>query len=150
MLIGFLDYQTGAQVSMMLLYAALILTAAWFCGKVEGTIVSVTAAACWLLANILTRSPGSSELILSWNALTRFGIFVLMAYTVSLQASLKRALEREKLRANTDGLTGLLNKAAFRKHVEEEMNRAQRHNHPLSLAFIDLDNFRHCRTYRRR
>jgi diguanylate cyclase (GGDEF)-like protein len=59
-----------------------------------------------------------------------------------LQAQLRKALERENLRANTDHLTGLLNKEAFRERVDEEMQRARRYNHPLSLAFIDLDNFK--------
>ena len=141
-LVCFVDYQSGAQISMMLLYAAPILAAAWFCGKVEGMVVAGIAAVCWSLVNFLNHSKGSSEVVLSWNALTRFGIFVLLAYTVSLQANLKKALQREKQRADTDRLTGLLNKAAFREHVEEEMIRAQRYNHPLSLAFIDLDNFK--------
>jgi len=141
-LIGVIDYQTGAQISMLLLYACPILAAAWFCGKVKGIIVALIAAVCWLIANYLNRSAAFSEGIFSWNFLTRLGIFVLVAYAVSLQASLKKALDRERLRANTDRLTGLLNKTAFREQVEEEMSRAQRYNHPLSLAFIDLDNFK--------
>ena len=141
-LVGILDYRTGAQVSMMLFYSLPILVAARYCGKAEGITVAVTAASCWLLSNLLARLSVSSELILSWNALTRLGVFILLAYAVSLQSSLKRALEREKQRASTDRLTGLLNKTAFREHVEEEMARAQRYNHPLSLAFIDLDNFK--------
>jgi len=140
--IGYLDLQTGAQISLMLLYALPILAAAWTCGKVESITVAVIAAACWLLVNLEYNLTTTSGAILSWNALTRFGIFLLIAYTASLQASLKRSFEREKLRADTDRLTGLLNKAAFRDRVEDEMIRAQRYNHPLSLAFIDLDNFK--------
>jgi len=142
LLIGFVDYQTGAQISMLLLYAAPILAAAWFCGKLEGILVAVIAAVCWLVANFMSRSDAFSGSILSWDFLTRLGIFILVAYTVSLQASLKKALERETLRASTDRLTGLLNKEAFRERVEQEMVRAQRYSHPLSLAFIDLDNFK--------
>ena len=141
-LVGILDYRTGAQVSMMLFYSLPILVAARYCGKSEGIAVAVTAASCWLLSNLLARLSVSSELILSWNAMTRLGIFMLLAYTVSLQSNLKKSLEREKQRASTDRLTGLLNKTAFREHFEEEMAKAQRYNHPLSLAFIDLDNFK--------
>ena len=142
-LIGVVDQQTGAQISMMLLYALPILLSAWYCGKTEGIFVAVSAAASWLIVNLIHQPPGENIAVLSWNALTRFGIFVLIAYTISLQAALKQALERERLRANTDRLTGLLNAGAFRERVEEEMNRASRYMHPFSLAFIDLDNFKH-------
>jgi diguanylate cyclase (GGDEF)-like protein len=66
----------------------------------------------------------------------------LIAYTVSLQAQLRRALERAELSANIDSLTGLLNEGAFRERVDEEMKRSQRYNHPLSMAYIDLDDFK--------
>lgn len=39
-LIGYYDNQTGAHVSMMLLYAVPILFTAWFCGKFEGILVA--------------------------------------------------------------------------------------------------------------
>lgn len=142
LLVGYYDLQTGVHISMMLLYAVPILISAWFCGKTEGIIVAVLAASCWLIANSIHKMPDESETILSWNAFTRLGIFALLAYTVSLQAQLRNALERERLRADTDRLTGLLNKGAFRDRVEEELHRARRYNHPLSLAFLDLDNFK--------
>lgn len=141
-LIGYCDHLTGAHVSMMLLFALPILVSAWYCGKSEGVIVAFVATISWFVANVLNKPSGESDAILSWNALTRLGIFVLIAYSVSLQSKLRLALEREKMRANTDRLTGLYNKDAFRERVEEEINRARRYNHPLSLAFIDLDNFK--------
>ena len=142
LVVGFVDYRTGAQISMLLLYAVPILAAAWFCGRIEGVIVAFIAAVCWLIANFMNRSDVFSGTIFSWEFLTRLGIFILIAYTVSLQASLKQALARERQLANTDRLTGLLNKEALRERVEQEMVRSQRYNHPLSLAFIDLDNFK--------
>lgn len=141
-LIGYCDHEAGANISMMLLYALPILSAAWFCGKVGGIIIAVTATVSWLVVNVLHQPAGQSEAILSWNAFTRLGIFALIAYAASLQAQLLKSLEKEKLRASTDRLTGLLNNWAFRERVEEELNRARRYGHPLSLAFIDLDDFK--------
>ncbi|MBT1070354.1 diguanylate cyclase [Pelotalea chapellei] len=141
-IIGYSDYLSGVHVSMMLLYAVPVLLSAWYCGKVEGIFVAVGATVSWFLVNANNNPSGESEAVMSWNAFTRFGIFVLIAYTVSLQAQLRRALERERLRSETDRLTGLLNKGAFRDRVEEEMDRARRYKHSLSLAFIDLDNFK--------
>ncbi len=141
-LVGYIDHMTGAHISMMIFYSVPVLFSARYCGKIEGLIVATLAAVCWFIVNLFYRHPEGSNAILTWNALTRLGIFALIAYTVSLQVKLRIALKMETLRADTDRLTGLLNKGAFRERVEEEMNRARRYKHPLSLAFIDLDNFK--------
>ncbi|MDD2898352.1 MAG: diguanylate cyclase [Desulfuromonadaceae bacterium] len=141
-LIGYMDHLTGAQVSMLMLYAVPVLLSSRYCGRIEGVIVACGAAVSWIVVNQFHKLPGDSYVIFSWNAFTRFGIFVLIAYAVSLQGKLKHALAMEALRADTDSLTGLLNKGAFRDRMEEELNRTRRYNHPLSLAFVDLDNFK--------
>jgi diguanylate cyclase (GGDEF)-like protein len=43
----------------------------------------------------------------------------------------------------TDGLTGLYNHKHFQETVGNELARAQRHKHPLSILMIDVDNFKH-------
>ena len=42
----------------------------------------------------------------------------------------------------TDSLTGLLNRRYFQKRLNEELERSKRHNHPLSLIMIDIDDFK--------
>lgn len=42
----------------------------------------------------------------------------------------------------TDELTGLPNRRAFMRRVEEETGRAQRYGTPLALAIMDLDRFK--------
>ncbi len=42
----------------------------------------------------------------------------------------------------TDHLTGLLNRRYFFERTTEEIARAQRHSHPLSLMMIDVDDFK--------
>jgi diguanylate cyclase (GGDEF)-like protein len=44
--------------------------------------------------------------------------------------------------ATTDGLTGLLNRRAFTRALEGELERARRHGHPLSLLLLDVDHFK--------
>ena len=84
MAVGYFDYLTGAHVSVMLLYAVPILLAARFCGRAEGLIVAASAAICWFVVNFSAQHSGSSEAVLSWDAFSRFGLFALLAYTVSL------------------------------------------------------------------
>jgi diguanylate cyclase (GGDEF)-like protein len=39
-------------------------------------------------------------------------------------------------------LTGLLNRRYFQERLAEEVDRASRHGHPLSLIMIDIDHFK--------
>jgi two-component system, cell cycle response regulator len=52
-------------------------------------------------------------------------------------------LERRILQlANTDSLTGVLNRRAFMEKIEIEVERAIREDRPLSLVMADLDHFK--------
>lgn len=61
---------------------------------------------------------------------------------------ISREFEREQLldqlteRARRDSLTGLLNHGELMKRLGEEIARAQRHDHLLSLLMLDLDHFK--------
>lgn len=55
---------------------------------------------------------------------------------------LQALVEQWQQRAHTDALTGLYNRRAFFELLEHEMSRAMRHRRPLSVAFLDLDDFR--------
>lgn len=41
-----------------------------------------------------------------------------------------------------DGLTGTLNRRAFEKNLDKEINRASRQNKPMSLIMVDIDHFK--------
>ncbi len=62
----------------------------------------------------------------------------------SIRYSLKLAEAMLELRqlATHDALTGLLNRRAFDSLLNEEVQRARRFNHPLSLILVDLDHFK--------
>jgi len=44
--------------------------------------------------------------------------------------------------ANTDALTGVLNRRAFMHRMEEEIHRAMRRQEPFSLIMVDIDHFK--------
>ncbi len=44
--------------------------------------------------------------------------------------------------ATTDGLTGLHNRRAFHTRLAEEVERAERHSHEVSLLMVDVDHFK--------
>jgi diguanylate cyclase (GGDEF)-like protein len=63
--------------------------------------------------------------------------------SIALQRSdlFLRTRELQKISA-TDPLTQLLNRRYFQRRSQEEIVRAQRHNSPLSLVMLDLDDFK--------
>ena len=51
-------------------------------------------------------------------------------------------LDRVRLLSLTDELTGLPNRRAFMRRLEDEVSRVQRHGSPLGLVIMDLDHFK--------
>ncbi len=141
-LIGVLDYRTEPELSLALLYLVPISQATWFAGRRAGIIISCASAIVWVLVRFLAKSGEHASLTFYWNALTQFGIFMIVTYVVSIQLVLKKTLEKEQKLARTDFLTGALNRRAFSDILAAEISRSARYNHPLSLAYIDLDHFK--------
>ncbi|MEN9938562.1 MAG: hypothetical protein RLZZ387_5141 [Chloroflexota bacterium] len=50
--------------------------------------------------------------------------------------------EAQRRLATTDGLTGLYNRRHFFELAEQEMVRARRYGHPLSVILLDIDHFK--------
>jgi len=65
-----------------------------------------------------------------------------LAVKVSICLSNVIAHERLKWLAVRDPLTGLLNRRVLETVLSREFKRAQRYKNPLSLAFIDMDDFK--------
>ncbi len=55
---------------------------------------------------------------------------------------LKKAMEKLEELSRTDALTGILNRRAFDELAQVEIERAKRYRNPISIAYIDLDNFK--------
>ncbi|MCU0822955.1 MAG: diguanylate cyclase, partial [Spirochaetes bacterium] len=55
---------------------------------------------------------------------------------------LKKAMDKLEELSRTDSLTGILNRRAFDELAQIEIDRAKRYMHPISIAYIDLDNFK--------
>ncbi|NWF39346.1 diguanylate cyclase [Mariprofundus sp. NF] len=54
-----------------------------------------------------------------------------------------KKLERQlEAMASKDGLTGLYNRITFDTRIIEELSRAKRYKHPISLMFLDIDYFK--------
>jgi diguanylate cyclase (GGDEF)-like protein len=59
-----------------------------------------------------------------------------------LGARQRTSLLREQAISRTDNLTGLLNGRGFYEAAANELARSSRYRHPLTLAYVDLDDFK--------
>jgi len=66
----------------------------------------------------------------------------------SILVTLRNITERKKVEAElkrlviTDDLTGLFNQRYFYTQINKEIERAKRHNRPLTMLLIDIDQFK--------
>ncbi len=139
-LLGVADYKTGVDVSFAFLYLVPVVLAAAVLGPRMSGAVSALAAGAWLAADAAARNGVySSGLVPVWNGSTRFLIFCLVA---GLVASLRRMAAHERAMSRLDLLSGLPNSRGFREKATVELARARRTGRPLSVAYIDIDDFK--------
>jgi len=55
---------------------------------------------------------------------------------------LQKTVEEIKAQATTDQLTGAWNRGQFEEFAKREIARLNRYGHPVSLVFVDLDDFK--------
>ncbi|HEY5494966.1 MAG TPA: GGDEF domain-containing protein [Candidatus Anoxymicrobiaceae bacterium] len=136
--LAFIDRFYGQNFSTALFYVIPVLAVTWYVGRSAGMVVAVLSGAGLLITDWALKS-GRHPAMEFWNALFPFFFFVLLVLLVSL---LKDAFAREAKLSRVDPLTGLYNRRHFSELAEGEIERAKRYGRPLSLAFIDLDNFK--------
>jgi len=90
----FLDYVTGPELSPLVFYVIPIVLVVWLLGRRTAVFFSIVAAFAFYLADLLTGRDYSHPAIRYWNAAEKLLFFLLV---VQLVATLKAALEREKL-----------------------------------------------------
>ncbi|BCB27207.1 hypothetical protein SKTS_20930 [Sulfurimicrobium lacus] len=138
-LLGALRSATDADFTFASLVILPVLAIAWIDGKRNGLLVAFLAAAMWTVADIAAERQFSTQWIPWSNALTRLMTYSLVAL---LAAQVRLQFEREHELATRDALTGLLNRRAFLEAGSAEVERAKRYARPLTVIFLDLDDFK--------
>jgi diguanylate cyclase (GGDEF)-like protein len=135
------DALTGTEVHFTLLYLAPIAFGTWLAGLGAGVSLSISAAILSITADLWARegTPAPTAVV-AWNLLVQLGVYLAV---VLLLSGFRSRLEGEQLLARTDALTGVANRRAFFEAAEMELERARRHGRPLTLAFIDADDFKY-------
>ena len=138
LVLGILDYFTGVQLTISLFYLFPISLASWSLGKTPGRITALIAAIIWQTSNLLAGEQ-ASPFVMIWNTALRLGVFLIYS---SLLSEFRNLLEHQTELSRTDSLTGILNRRAFYDAAEAELKKIERYQRPLSVVFMDLDDFK--------
>ncbi len=137
-LISTIDFVVGYEIAVSIFFLIPVAIATWYISHRAGIHFSILCAIIWFAIDYHGH-PYANPIAPYWNALVRMGFFLI---TEELLNQMKVHLGNEKRLSRTDNLTGLLNGRGFAEKAENLFGLAARHNRPLALAHIDLDNFK--------
>ncbi|NNM51206.1 MAG: diguanylate cyclase, partial [Pseudomonadales bacterium] len=146
------DYYAEGSI-LVLIVAFVVSRLQFFWGKVTAVIMSLC------LAMHLARIHANIELATIQTFVFVLGLLFALPGTYLMELSLRqnylqsrllnlehKSLEDSRLQleilTSTDGLTHIANRRSFDAALEQEWNRQQRAETPLSLIMLDVDNFK--------
>src|SRR5207253_762271 len=93
--IGFLDYQTGYEMNMAVVYLAPIFAVAWALGTNAAIVMSIICTTAWYLSMLNMHQNYSQPLLHVWDGAIQFAMFVVFGIVISrLKSALSNADER--------------------------------------------------------
>lgn len=90
---GLIDYATGLEVSVSLLYLLPVCLGTWLLGRVAGILFSLSSALAWLAADLLGRSSVGHPLVPIWNTVTLAATFIVVALLLAALRTKNETLE---------------------------------------------------------
>lgn len=145
-LIGWVDYVTGPEIGLSLLYLVPVALSGWYGGATVAIFVGSLAGTAWLAADVAWRESETAIAISFWNAFTRYVIYVsegmLLAFVHRDREKLRKLVAHHSSLARTDAGTSLPNARAFMEAIEEELAAARETGDAVCVAYLDLDNFK--------
>jgi len=137
--IGVVDALTGPELAFSLFYILPIVAGGWIAGRRTAFIVGLLSGVVWTAADIMGGHVYTRPWIQYWNGAVLTTVFMIVAGAI---AELRIVMEHERELSRKDSLTGLPNARTLSERIEQELPRARRYKRPLTLAYIDCDNFK--------
>lgn len=138
LIVGVVDWYHQGPLAFSVLYLSPIALVAWYGGRYGAIALCTVAATIYFWVEL--KSYGyQSWAVVFWNTTVHVLIF---ATVTKLILDLEQAYKRESHLAQTDGLTGAVNWRFFQETLTAELNRRNRYLYAISLAYIDIDNFK--------
>lgn len=138
------------MLSLLLMFGMFGLTARQMLAMAAWVMLVFGVALLWSAATQPERYPPAIEAAhYAMIVLNLFGVVALGARLRDIRRRLQRqkgelelAIERIRVLATHDDLTGLANRRHMQEQMEREAQRSERSRAPLCLALIDLDHFK--------
>ena len=136
---GVFDYVTGYEIRIFPIYFLPVALAAWKLSRRAALAMAVLSTVAWGVANSLAGRRYGDTLVWPINLTTQFVAFATVGVLV---AELQHRLRYERELGRLDALTGLANSRAFYERGEIFVALARRARRPITIAYLDLDNFK--------
>lgn len=138
--IAYLDFTSPSRLVVSIFYLLPVMLVAWLSGSTLcGLIVAGATFAAEPIGNVLTDYRYHTLPLALWSGAMRFAVFGIV---LSLMAEVRSLLAQLEAQARTDELTGLANLRALHEVAAKEIARSTRFDHPLTLAYLDIDHFK--------
>ena len=138
LIVGALDYFTGADIQILSLYLVPLGYAGWNFGRIGSITIALLGTIVWLVIFYLSGAHYQHGFMVI-NFLTQGTAF--LTFTI-LTDKLAALLQKSIYISRTDFLTGLNNRQSFTEQASTLLSLCKRHARPVALAYIDLDNFK--------
>ena len=133
------DVWTGPNIQWSIFYLPPVAMLAWHRNWSAARLAAIVAGLAALFVEMTTAGAYEPRATQLWNAAVEAGVFLFVGF---LLGQLRGLLREEHQMARTDELTGVANNRSFLEYASLELARQRRYYHPLSLAFLDCDNFK--------
>ncbi|MBU2614169.1 MAG: diguanylate cyclase [Elusimicrobia bacterium] len=138
-IIGLIDYKTGEEINISVFYILPIFLVSWYVHRWASIAVAILGASAFFMADYILYHPYSMPYIPFFNSSGILVFFLITSYALS---ALRKAYFLEHELARTDHLTDIANGRYFVEIISKEIERMERYKHSLSLAYMDIDNFK--------
>jgi diguanylate cyclase (GGDEF)-like protein len=133
------DFFTGPDIAWLIFYLPAVALLAWYRNWPDTRLAALAAGVADLAVNVYSSAARVPTPTQWWNAGVHAGVFLFVGF---LLAQLRSALREEQQVARTDDLTGVANSRSFLEYATLELARQRRYDHPVSIAFLDCDEFK--------
>jgi diguanylate cyclase (GGDEF)-like protein len=133
------DRVTSWELETSIFYLLPISYFAWYFSSKTGIFLSFSSIFVWLAVDHLKGPHYTAASVPYWNALISLVPYLVVIFIV---ADVKAIYRRERENSRVDFLTGMINQRGFYEALRRERERASRLNTPLTLAYVDLDDFK--------
>ncbi|MCW8930909.1 MAG: GGDEF domain-containing protein [Gammaproteobacteria bacterium] len=140
LLIVIIDIATGNIIFFQPFLVLPILLASWYGSKRAGLLLAIFSTLTWIISREIVNTDSFNLQLVIYSGISNLVAYSLLAILITNFRNVHRV---EKLAADTDALTSLHNSRGFYVELANELLRSIRYGHKFSLAYIDIDNFKH-------